>query len=79
MKAGFKSENYTIIIKEQEAIISAMERVGRNDHFFTQCLNVVIPIINNYLKKKGIEEIAKDVDYMIKKQKLEKTSAFVLI
>lgn len=65
LKSGFNSKNLLTIYKEEEAIVYAMERAvsGEIIILFTQCLNVIVPAINNYLKKIGEKEIAADIDF----------------
>lgn len=65
LEAGFNEVNLTTIYKEQEAIIYAMERAveGEVIVLFTQCLDVIVPSINSFLKAQGKEAIAEDIDF----------------
>ena len=51
--------NISIIYKEEDAIIHAMKNAVDNEVIvlFTQCLDVIIPVINNYLEKEGLDKI----------------------
>lgn len=65
VSSGFKEENISIILKEEEAIIHAIEKAGQDEVIvlFTQCLDVIIPAINNYLEKQGKEPIGAGLDF----------------
>lgn len=64
MQSNF-NKNIEVIYREEEAIIKAMENAKQGEVIilFTQCLNVIIPIINNYRILKGLEPIGKDIDF----------------
>lgn len=64
LNSGFKNSNMKLIYKEQKAIIEAMKNAQDNEVIilFTQCLDVVIPAINCYLKSIGKEPIGKGID-----------------
>lgn len=63
-EAGFKKENLTIIYKEEEAVVYAMERASYGEVIvlFTQCLDVIIPAVNNFLIKQGRAPIGEGID-----------------
>ncbi|MDF2881924.1 MAG: mur ligase middle domain protein [Clostridiaceae bacterium] len=65
LNSGFSNKNIKLIYKEQEAIVEAMmmAQAGEVIILFTQCLDVVIPAINCYLKSIGRELIGKDIDF----------------
>lgn len=65
LETGFKKENLKIIYKEEEALITAMENADEGEVIvlFTQCLDVIIPAINDFLKKMGKQPIAIDIDF----------------
>lgn len=62
---GFDEKNIKIIYKEEEAIVSAMENAveGEVIVLFTQCLDVIIPVINDFLKKRGKAPIGEGLDF----------------
>ncbi|QAT38912.1 hypothetical protein EQM05_00785 [Clostridium sp. JN-9] len=64
VNSGFDSKNIKIIYKEQEAVVEAMKKAQQGEVIilFTQCLDVVIPAINCYLKSLHREPIGKDID-----------------
>lgn len=59
LNSGFPEENVMTILKEEDAIVYAMEHAitGEMIVLFTQCLDVIIPAINNFLKKRGMDLI----------------------
>jgi UDP-N-acetylmuramyl tripeptide synthase len=65
LEKGFDEENLKIIYKEEEAITSTMEEAmeGEVIVLFTQCLDVIIPAINEFLEKNGKAPIADDIDF----------------
>ncbi|GIM30031.1 hypothetical protein CPJCM30710_26970 [Clostridium polyendosporum] len=66
MNTGFNSSKVEIILKEEEAIVYAMKKAIKDEVIvlFTQCLDVVIPAINNYLDSRGLKKIAEDIDLL---------------
>ncbi|MFL0247477.1 Mur ligase family protein [Candidatus Clostridium stratigraminis] len=65
LEKGFNEKNLNIIYKEEEAIKSAMEAAieGEVIVLFTQCLDVIIPAVNEFLEKRGKTSIAADLDF----------------
>ena len=69
IKIGVLDSNYNkdieIIYREEEAIIKAMENAKQGEIIilFTQCLNVIIPIINKYRIIKKLEPIGKGIKF----------------
>lgn len=65
MKSGFDMSNVETIFKEEEAIVYAMEKAQKNEVvvLFTQCLDVIIPAINDYLKSVGEDPIGEGLDF----------------
>ena len=62
-KLGFN--NIIIIYEEENAISYSMEKALDNEVIilFTQCLDVIMPVINNYLEKEGLERIEDRLDF----------------
>ncbi|WP_125154591.1 Mur ligase family protein [Clostridium rectalis] len=62
---GFSERNIEVIYKEEEAIVYAMRKAVSNEVIvlFTQCLDVIIPAINKYLREIGEEELGKGLDF----------------
>jgi UDP-N-acetylmuramyl tripeptide synthase len=65
IESGFHEKNVKVIYKEEEAIVTAMEdaKQGEVIVLFTQCLDVVIPAINEFLIKKGKPPIGEGIDF----------------
>lgn len=59
LSSGFSKENVITILKEEDAIIYAMEHAAAGEIIvlFTQCLDVIIPAINSFLEKGGMDLI----------------------
>ncbi len=66
LEGGFEEKNLQIILKEEEAIIFAMENAveGEVIVLFTQCLDIIIPAINSFLKRQGKPEIGEGLDLL---------------
>jgi len=62
---GFDENNLSIIYKEEDAIINAMENAEEGEVIvlFTQCLDVIMPAINQYLKRKNMQLIGEGIDF----------------
>ncbi|MBC2581282.1 Mur ligase family protein [Clostridium sp. DJ247] len=58
-ETGFNKEMVTTIYKEEEALEYAMKKAEKEEVIvlFTQCLDVIIPIINKYLHSIGREKV----------------------
>lgn len=65
LERGFNEENLKIIYKEEEAIKAVMEKAveGEVIVLFTQCLDVIVPAINEFLEKNGKTPIADGLDF----------------
>lgn len=65
MEGGFPKERLSIIYKEEEAIITAMKKAKEGEVIvlFTQCLDVIIPAINEYLRSEGKPPIGEGLDF----------------
>jgi UDP-N-acetylmuramyl tripeptide synthase len=65
IKGGFSESNLSIIYKEEDAIVYAMENAedGEVIVLFTQCLDVIIPVINKFLKANGKAPIGEGIDF----------------
>lgn len=65
LETGFREEFITTIYKEQEALAYAMDKVqiGEVIVLFTQCLDVIMPVINDYLKGIGKVSTYEDIDF----------------
>lgn len=65
VNSGFDNKNIKLIYKEQEAVVEAMKKAQKGEVIilFTQCLDVVIPAINCYLKSIHREPVGKDIDF----------------
>lgn len=65
VNSGFDIKNIKLIYKEQQAIVEAMKKAqpGEIIILFTQCLDVIIPAINCYLKSTGREPIGRNIDF----------------
>jgi UDP-N-acetylmuramyl tripeptide synthase len=65
LEGGFDENNLQIIPKEEDAIVYAMENAEEGEVIvlFTQCLDVIIPAINSFLKNQGKAEIAEGLDF----------------
>lgn len=65
LKNEFNKDNLKIILKEEEAIVYAMENAQQGEVIvlFTQCLDVIIPAINSYLEKQGKPLIGENIDF----------------
>lgn len=63
---NFKEEDIEIIYKEEDAILEALNKAEKNDVIilFTQCLDVIIPVINKYLKTQGLKQLEVNVDLL---------------
>lgn len=63
-EANFNEQNLKVILKEEDAIVYAMEHSQHGEVIvlFTQCLDVIIPEINRYLEKQGLPLIGQDLD-----------------
>lgn len=63
--SNFNEKNIEIIYKEEEATIKAMENAKEGEIIilFTQCLDVIIPIINDYRISKGLDIVGKGIDF----------------
>jgi UDP-N-acetylmuramyl tripeptide synthase len=61
----FREENISMILKEEEAIINAMEKARQGEVIvlFTQCLDVIVPAINKYLENQGKKLIGEGLDF----------------
>lgn len=65
LERGFNEENLKIIYKEEEAITAVMEKAVKGEVIvlFTQCLDVIVPAINEFLEKNGKTPIADGLDF----------------
>lgn len=65
IEKNFSQDKVITIYKEEEAIVYAMEHAifGEVIILFTQCLDVVIPAMNEFLTRKGKEQIGKGIDF----------------
>ncbi|ERI94877.1 putative cyanophycin synthase [Clostridiales bacterium oral taxon 876 str. F0540] len=65
IEEGFDENEIEVVYKEQEALMQAMERAAEGEIIvlFTQCLDVIIPTINSFLKKSGYNGIAEDLNF----------------
>jgi UDP-N-acetylmuramyl tripeptide synthase len=65
LQEGFSEDKIIIITKEEDAIIEAMEKAEENEVIvlFTQCLDVIMPVINGYLKKRGKPPVGEELDF----------------
>lgn len=65
LEEGFKMDNVEEIYKEEEALLKAMKTAkdGEVIVLFTQCLDVIIPVINKYLMDKKLHPVAVDLDF----------------
>jgi UDP-N-acetylmuramyl tripeptide synthase len=64
LEGNFNEDNLKIIYKEQEAIEYAMENAQQGEVIvlFTQCLDVIIPVINKFLESRGKAPIGEGID-----------------
>jgi UDP-N-acetylmuramyl tripeptide synthase len=65
LKAGFNENNIEIIYKEEEAIVHAMKKAEEQEVIvlFTQCLDVIIPALNDYLISINKEPVGEGLDF----------------
>lgn len=65
LESQFDKKNLEIIYKEEDALLHAMERAADGEVIvlFTQCLDVIIPVINNFLESRGKKPIAEDLNF----------------
>lgn len=65
ISGGFSENNLIVIYKEEDAIDYAMENAQQGEVIvlFTQCLDVVIPVINKFMEIKGKAPIGKGIDF----------------
>lgn len=65
LEEGFNMDNVEEIYKEEEALLKAMKTAkdGEVIVLFTQCLDVIIPVINKYFMDKKLNPLAVDLDF----------------
>lgn len=65
LEEGFNMDNVEEIYKEEEALLKAMKTAkdGEVIVLFTQCLDVIVPVINKYLMDKKLNPVAVDLDF----------------
>ncbi|SFB34933.1 Mur ligase family protein [Clostridium frigidicarnis] len=63
---NFKEKDIEIIYKEEDAILESLNKAEKNDVIilFTQCLDVIIPVINKYLKTQGLNQLEVNADLL---------------
>ena len=63
--SNFNEKNIEIIYREEEAVVKAMENAEQGEVIilFTQCLDIIIPTINNYRILKGLEPVGNGIDF----------------
>lgn len=65
LSEGFDKDKVKIIFKEEEAIVYAMQKAKDKEVIvlFTQCLDVIIPAINDYIVSIGEKPIGDGIDF----------------
>lgn len=65
VETGYDTKKIKTILKEEDSLLEAMNvaKQGEVIVLFTQCLDVIIPVINGFLKERGREPIGKGLDF----------------